>query len=143
MSRQGKPIQSTKRDNPNYKPATSIRSFHDLPKMSDADKALSEPLRRKLERLLSKTKIIQKQLAAQREEEKPDLSEYSLLKESYEQLDLHNKEYDRVSEALYDVENNPTAIASDEETADTFYSHKTCKNGLQATDVSQSHSQQY
>ena len=121
MSRKEKTYQSTKRDNPEYHPGSSLLSFHSNPKMSDADNAIAAPLRKKLGRLLTKTTRIQRQLATQRDEAQPERAEYSLLQESYEQLELFNKEYNQISEALFEAESNPTAITADEELADDFY----------------------
>ena len=88
--------------NPDYKPSPSLKPVQGTPKMTDADAALAAPLRKKLERLQVRTNRIKNQLSTQKDEATPALSDYSTLQETQEQLEIYRKEYDRVSEALYD-----------------------------------------
>ena len=88
--------------------------------MTDADAALTGPLRKKLERIQTRTARIMKQLSDQKDKADLSSSDYSLLQETQEQLEIYRKDYDRASEALYDTETNPTAIDEDETKAGHF-----------------------
>ena len=116
----GKPILSDKSYNPKYKPSPSLKPIQVTPKMTDADTAIAAPLRKKLERIQSKTHRIKEQLSNQRDKEDPSSSDCESLQDIQAQLEIYKKDYDRVSEALYDAENNPTAIAEDETKSDGF-----------------------
>ena len=73
-----------------------------------------------MERLQTRTARIMKQLSDQRDKADPSSSDYGILQETQEQLEIYRKDYDRNSEALYDVETNPTAIDADEVKAGNF-----------------------
>ena len=88
--------------------------------MEEAVATRAAPLRKKLERLLSKTQRARDKLARQRENETPATTELEILQKTKDQLEQQQTEYEALSQELYEVENNPTAIEEDEEKADTF-----------------------
>ena len=106
--------------NSTCKPVASIRILQTNPKMSDADTALAAPLRKRLERIYSKTHRIREQLAAQRDRDDPSTINFKDLESTLAQLEIHDKDNDKLSEELYETENNPTALANDEIKADEY-----------------------
>ena len=109
--------------NPAYSPGESLESEHTTPRMSDADEALAAPMRRKLDRLSRRTERQRNQLSYQKDKGAPATSDWSMLQESQEQLELDKAEYDRVYDDLCDIETNLTAINNDGKAADVFYLH--------------------
>ena len=106
--------------NHSYKPPTSTRTFLSEPKMEEANAALAAPLRKKLERIQNKTVRCKDRLSRQRDQENPATSDSEILKDMQSQLEMHQKEHDRLSEELYEIETNPTAINDDETKSDEF-----------------------
>ena len=100
--------------------ATSNKTIQTTPKMSDADTALSATLRKRLERIHSKTHRIREQLAAQRDRDDPSTINFKDLESTLAQLEIHYKDNDKLSEELYEVEDDPTALANDEVKADEY-----------------------
>ena len=106
--------------NLSYKPPTSLRIFLSEPRMEEANAALAAPLRKKLERIQSKTARSKEKLSRQRDQDTPSTSNYEILKDSLAQLEIYQKEHNRLGEELFEMETNPTAIGEDELKADEF-----------------------
>ena len=98
----------------------SLRTILSNPRMEEANAALATPLRKKLVRIQGKTARCKESLSRQRDQDTPSTSNYELLKDSLAQLENYRKEHDRLSEELFEVEDNPTAIAEDEHKSDEF-----------------------
>ena len=90
------------------------------PSMEEADAALAAPLRKRLDRLQGKMTRCRDKLSRQRDQDIPASSDYELLQETQSMLESTHKEQEKLSTELYEVENNPTAIAKDEHRADEF-----------------------
>ena len=103
-----------------YDSHTSTRTLISKPAMEEATAALAAPLRKKLERIQNKIIRLKDRLSRQRELENPASSDSDTLKDMQSQLELQQKEHDKLSEELYNVETNPTAITDDEARSDEF-----------------------
>ena len=106
-----------------YKPPVSLKSVQVTPEMSDADTELAGPLRRKLNRLQKQAERTRDYFIKERDGDAAAVSDWSLLKESQDQLNLSKQEYDRTYDALCEVETNPTAMDEDGGAADLFDQH--------------------
>ena len=103
-----------------YDSHTSTRTLISKPAMEEATAALAAPLRKKLERIQNKIIRLKDRLSRQRDLENPASSDSDTLKDMQSQLELQQKDHDKLSEELYNVETNPTAITDDEARADEF-----------------------
>ena len=99
---------------------TSLRTFTSDSRMEEANAALAAPLRKKLERIQAKTSRSRERLNRQRDQDSPSTSNYDLLQDSLSQLEAYQKEHNKLSEELFEVETNPSALSEDESKADDF-----------------------
>ena len=97
---------------------TSLWTFASNSRMEEATAALAAPLRKRLERVQGKVVRCKDKLSRQRDQENPAASDFETLKEAQSMLEHHQKEHEKLSTELYEVETNPTAIADDELKAD-------------------------
>ena len=100
---------------------TSLRTFISYKdRMEETTAALAAPIRKRVERLLSKTNKNRDKLARQRDEETAATTDLETLKETQATLEQHKQDHEALSQELYEVETNPTAIEEDETKADEF-----------------------
>ena len=100
---------------------TSLRTFiFYKDRMEETTAALAAPIRKRVERLLSKTNKNRDKLARQRDEETAATTDLETLKETQATLEQHKQDHEALSQELYEVETNPTAIEEDETKADEF-----------------------
>ena len=88
--------------------------------MEEAAAATAAPLRRRLERMLTKTCKNRDKLGRQRDEESPSTSDLETLRETQSNLEQTRTDYETFSLELFGVETNPTATEDDEGRADEF-----------------------
>ena len=113
-------IQETTEDSESYSNNTSLRVLAADIRMDEATAALAAPLRKKLDRIQGKTARCKDKLSRQRDQDSPATSNYDLLQDSLAQFETHQKEHSKLSEDLFDVENNPSALSKDEAKAEEF-----------------------
>ena len=97
---------------------TTCVSYKDV--MDETTAVLAAPIRKKVERLLGKAHRNRDKLARQREEENPSLTDLQTLRENQVTLEQLKKNYEDLSQELYETETNPTAMEDDEAKADEF-----------------------
>ena len=117
--------------------SVSIKTQRSTSKMSDSEAASAAPMRKKMRRLQNQMHEIKEQLLEQRAEENAATSDYEFLTEIQEQIEIYKEEYAQRSEALYEVETDPAAMAEDAEKArkvnnDIRSAKKDCKYLLSA-----------
>ena len=101
-------------------------------RMEEAAASLAPSVRRKMERLLGKTQRMRDKLSRQKDSDNPATSDMDILKETQVNLEQQKKEYKSLSQELFDIESNPTALEEDDEKAELFddamqAARKTCK----------------
>ena len=70
--------------------------------MSDADSALAAPLRKKIDRIQHQMNELKEQLGDQRAEENAAESDFDILQEVQEQIEIYKEEYSQLSDSLYE-----------------------------------------
>ena len=88
--------------------------------MAETAAARAGPLRKRLERILSKARRSRDKIARQRDEETASTSDLETLKETQSALEQARTDYETFSLELYSVEVNPTTIEEDEGRSDEF-----------------------
>ena len=109
---------------------TTLMSYQG--RMEEAAASLAPSVRRKMERLLGKTQRMRDKLSRQKDSDNPATSDMDILKETQVNLEQQKKEYKSLSQELFDIESNPTALEEDDEKAELFddamqAARKTCK----------------
>ena len=99
---------------------TSLRVQAADIRMEEANAAIAAPLRKRLERIQNKTARSREKLSRQRDQDSPSTSNYDLLQDSLSQLEGFQKEHNKLSEDLFEVETNPSALNEDESKAEDF-----------------------
>ena len=93
---------------------TSLKTFISYQdRMEETTAALAAPLRKRLDRILSKANRNRDKLARQRDQETPATTDYETLKETQAALEQLKQDHETHSQELYEVETNPTAIEED------------------------------
>ena len=111
--------ETTEESEPNSK-NTSLRVQAADIRMEEANAAIAAPLRKRLERIQNKTAKSREKLSRQRDQDSPSTSNYDLLQDSLSQLEGFQKEHNKLSEDLFEVETNPSALNEDESKAEDF-----------------------
>ena len=88
--------------------------------MEETAAARAAPLRKRLERILSKACKSRDKIARQRDEETASTSDLETLKETQSALEQARTDFETFSLELYGVETNPTATEEDEGRSDEF-----------------------
>ena len=96
----------------------TLNNSRDL--MAETAAARAGPLRKRLERILSKARRSRDKIARQRDEETASTSDLETLKETQSALEQARTDYETFSLELYGVEMNPTTIEEDEGRSDEF-----------------------
>ena len=81
---------------------------------------LAAPIRKKVERLISKAHKQRDMLARQKDEETSATTDLETLKETQALLGQLKQDFEALSQNLYEVETNPTALDEDEGRSDDF-----------------------
>ena len=97
---------------------TTLISYKD--RMEETTAVLAAPIRKRVERLLSKAHRNGDKLARQRGEENPSQTDLEIIKETQASLEQQRKDHEALSQELYEAEDNPTALEEDEAKADEF-----------------------
>ena len=100
----------------------TITSLRDTSTMSDSETTSTVHLRRKLERIYEDTEELKEQLLEQRTEENAATSDYEMLQETADQLELYKEEYAQLNNSISDLEVDPTKILEDKTKAKRFRS---------------------
>ena len=88
--------------------------------MEETAAARAAPLRKRLERIMTKACKNRDRISKQREDENPATSDLETLKETQSNLEQARTDYETFSLELFGVEANPTAIEEDEVRGDEF-----------------------
>ena len=88
--------------------------------MEDTAAATAGPLRKRLERIMSKARKSRDRISRQRDEENAATSDLETLKETQSALEQARADYETFSFELFGVESNPTATEDDEAKGDEF-----------------------
>ena len=88
--------------------------------MEETAAARAAPLRKRLERMLTKTCKNRDKLGRQRDEENPSTSDLETLRDTQSNLEQTRTDYETFSLELFGVETNPTATEDDEGKSDEF-----------------------
>ena len=88
--------------------------------MEETAAATAAPLRRRLDRMLTKTCKNRDKLGRQRGEESPSTSDLETLRDTQSNLEQTRIDYETFSLELFGVETNPTATEDDEGRSDEF-----------------------
>ena len=99
---------------------TSLTCISYKDAMDESVAVLAAPTRKKVERLLSKTLKNGNKLATQRGEEDPSHTDLEITKEILVNLEQIKKEHEALSQELYEIEDNPTALEEDDAKVDEF-----------------------